>query len=553
MNPNTYLCPVLGVYKIKINKHSSSPPISFLLMRNVLNIDPEEINPEDKVYCFDLKGSVHGRRTLENPIEILNYEENYDFHKNLILKDIDFFQSFRKLDITTIQAERIISQISEDTNFLSQHNFMDYSLLLYIVIKPYQQVVSNIQIGPSANDSQINIFKSIDMQSKDMPYKPPQMPNFNMEPGRYSMNVMPSKDAKRLERAKKNVQTHAEEDSKALHQTVRRLSEMIDLEDMRMTPKADESGIEPHRKTLFISESTAKPKVHKTSRHTHYRKEKPVLVLKEKKNKKLRVYHICNVNDISNLKAIEQDEKRRVSMIQCQKSKFNSIAEGFSDDEQQNDPNYSKESENFDEFFDRSGGQISIKAGLNNSRPSAVFFGRESVTTGIAGPSYGRSSILNFKGGVTKQKYKGDKPSEYKINVQGEHYDDYAAALEKKMKEIDMRLERDCHNCKAGCKENHIIELSDCMEDSDEDKAESIDEPWKDISDTDVIEQVIFDPQLGMIKREIHFGIIDYITTFTLMKKIEEKIKGVIQDDPSAVRPQVYAGRFMDCAKSAFE
>jgi hypothetical protein len=61
-----------------------------------------------------LKGSVHGRRTLENPIEILNYEDNYKFHKDLILKDIDFFQSFRKLDITTIQAERIMSQITED-------------------------------------------------------------------------------------------------------------------------------------------------------------------------------------------------------------------------------------------------------------------------------------------------------------------------------------------------------------------------------------------------------------------------------------------------------
>lgn len=80
-----------------------------------------------------------------------------------------------------------------------------------------------------------------------------------------------------------------------------------------------------------------------------------------------------------------------------------------------------------------------------------------------------------------------------------------------------------------------------------------MDEPWKNIGETDVIEQVIFDPQLGMIKREIHFGIIDYITTFTLMKKIEEKIKGVIQDDPSAVRPAVYAGRFLDCAKSVFE
>ena len=74
-----------------------------------------------------------------------------------------------------------------------------------------------------------------------------------------------------------------------------------------------------------------------------------------------------------------------------------------------------------------------------------------------------------------------------------------------------------------------------------------------DLGDSDKIEQIIFDPQLGMIKREIHFGIIDYFTTFTLRKKIEEKLKGIVQDDPSAVRPSLYASRFIDCAKSVFE
>lgn len=32
------------------------------------------------------------------------------------------------------------------------------------------------------------------------------------------------------------------------------------------------------------------------------------------------------------------------------------------------------------------------------------------------------------------------------------------------------------------------------------------------LSKRDVIEQVIFDPQLGIVKREIHYGIIDYLT-----------------------------------------
>ena len=55
-----------------------------------------------------------------------------------------------------------------------------------------------------------------------------------------------------------------------------------------------------------------------------------------------------------------------------------------------------------------------------------------------------------------------------------------------------------------------------------------------------------------MIKREIHFGIIDYVTTFNLMKKIEEKIKGVIMEEPSAVRPEIYSARFQECMLEIF-
>jgi hypothetical protein len=169
MNPNTYLCPILGVFKLKLQKSHQVPPISFILMRNVLNIDPEDLKDTDKIYWFDLKGSLHGRRTLENPAEILDFENNYEFHKDLILKDIDFFQSFRRLDITTIQAERIMSQIVEDTQLLCQNNFMDYSLLLYIVIKPYQEIVSLLPDQNSDHDNNtIDRFKSIDLKSSNI-------------------------------------------------------------------------------------------------------------------------------------------------------------------------------------------------------------------------------------------------------------------------------------------------------------------------------------------------------------------------------------------------
>ena len=161
-----------------------------------------------------------------------------------------------------------------------------------------------------------------------------------------------------------------------------------------------------------------------------------------------------------------------------------------------------------------------------------------------------RSSVVNFESPITKHNLEEFDHDEF-ISSQNNIDEDYQSLLEKKMREIDMKLEKEWNNWVDGLNENHIIEVSDCMEESNEE--ESIDEPWRNISDTDVLEQVIFDPQLGMIKREIHFGIIDYFTTFTFKKSIELKIKGVIQDDPSVSRPPIYAQRFIEWAKCVFE
>lgn len=76
---------------------------------------------------------------------------------------------------------------------------------------------------------------------------------------------------------------------------------------------------------------------------------------------------------------------------------------------------------------------------------------------------------------------------------------------------------------------------------------------WRGIVPREKIEQLIFDPQLGMVKREIHFGIIDYITTYGLKRRIEEKLKVMFQKAPSAVKPDIYATRFMDFANSIFK
>lgn len=346
-----------------------------------------------------------------------------------------------------------MSQLTEDCNFLSQHNFMDYSLLLYIVIKPYEQVKSNLLIRPDNNEDEINRFKSIDMQSNKPKSKEITPDPAHFAGNRNTLNVMQNtKDTKRLERAMKHIAPQSKDESD-IHMTVRKLSDVIDLENTKEKRHMKELLNENRQKTLYISESRAKPKMPKATRNTNYTREKPVLVLKEKKNKKLRIYHICNVNDISSLKAIDQDEKRRVTMLNHHQSKFNSIAEGHSDDEIEGEQrhDFSKESENFDELLDHSGyGQNTSQNfdfNFQTSRPSAAFFGRESVvSSGVGGGGVGRSSILNFRPSVSKHKLR-EKPTDYKITKNDEeNQDTYNQAFEDKMKEIDRRLERECHN-----------------------------------------------------------------------------------------------------------
>lgn len=425
MNPNTYLCPVLGVYKLKLQQNNQVPPISFILMRNVLNIDREDLSPEDMVYCFDLKGSVHGRRTLEDPLEILNYEQNYEYHKNLILKDIDFFQSFRKLDITNIQSERIMSQITEDALFLSQSNFMDYSLLLYIIIKPYKEVVSTI--NHETNDREIDIerFRSVDRQSFAPSYtmqgnKSANNPKTKLNMERNTMAKPTQKDLKRFERAAKHSQIGMTDDEKDEHKKahpefvhVRKLSDMEDLEKSRIQKSLLELSKNEAQKTLFMTETVAVPKTNKFTQQNPYRdvhKEKPVMVFKEKVKGKIRIYHISNVNDITNMKTIDQEEQKRIAMLNT--SKFNSLYDDRNVNEEEEELENSRDSADFGEFFKKTADNLNIEKAIDInmavSRPSASFYGRESMVGSGGGGGYGaRSSIINFKNTVIKNKLKG--------------------------------------------------------------------------------------------------------------------------------------------------
>lgn len=144
MNPNTHITPILGVYTLNINKNGQALPVYFVLLRHIRSFDLQSLESDDLVFNFDIKGYVHGgRKVLENPRDILKLDmvqlEQQKF-KDLTLKDQDFLQSFKKLDITQVQADRILSQLEQDVEVLSKNGFMDYSLFMIVVLRPFKSV-----------------------------------------------------------------------------------------------------------------------------------------------------------------------------------------------------------------------------------------------------------------------------------------------------------------------------------------------------------------------------------------------------------------------------
>ena len=145
MNPNTHLIPILGVYTLTIHKgNNSALPLYFVIQRHIRSFDLKSLESDDLVFNFDIKGNLgQNRKILENPREILKLDVSIlkqQMYKNTSLKDQDFLQSFKKLEITQSQAERIISQLEQDVEVLTKTGFIDYSLFMIVVLRPFKHV-----------------------------------------------------------------------------------------------------------------------------------------------------------------------------------------------------------------------------------------------------------------------------------------------------------------------------------------------------------------------------------------------------------------------------
>lgn len=114
----TCIAGILGLYRVKFR---SGKKVYLLLSKNVYHRDCSSMWDHNTHRKYDLKGSTIGRRkTLRSSVR----------------KDLDFIHDGRKLQLGQRVKSAVMLTLVRDTQFLSKHKFMDYSLLVDIVQPP---------------------------------------------------------------------------------------------------------------------------------------------------------------------------------------------------------------------------------------------------------------------------------------------------------------------------------------------------------------------------------------------------------------------------------
>ena len=131
-NPKTLINRFYGLHQMKCydSDHSLVSHIYVVVMNNVFDLGSPELL-QDK---FDLKGSTSGRLTT-----------NLEINSGAAKKDLNFLQEKRKFRLSPSTREALLTQISNDTDFLASHNILDYSMLIGIIPKQNPNVESQTQ------------------------------------------------------------------------------------------------------------------------------------------------------------------------------------------------------------------------------------------------------------------------------------------------------------------------------------------------------------------------------------------------------------------------
>lgn len=153
-NPGTLLVRFLGLHCLRVKKTTrgrgsgKDRKLYFVVMGNMFNT-PFEIHRR-----YDLKGSWVGRFTKA---------EHFD--PTVALKDVDFQQANEKVRIGTERKEALSRIMTNDAQFLSENNIIDYSVLLGI----HDISASSHNLGSEEDQEIVPTFSGDDAQGRVVP------------------------------------------------------------------------------------------------------------------------------------------------------------------------------------------------------------------------------------------------------------------------------------------------------------------------------------------------------------------------------------------------
>lgn len=127
-NKDSLLCRVYGVFSLKVPGIAS---MDIMVMRNVLyRFEP--------IRTYDIKGSTKGRTSIRNG-KIIGP-----------LKDMDFKKMRERIQIDTLDCEKLLKVVLLDVQLLRKYNFIDYSML--------------VSIGRFKRDNSLSTYNSLDQK-----------------------------------------------------------------------------------------------------------------------------------------------------------------------------------------------------------------------------------------------------------------------------------------------------------------------------------------------------------------------------------------------------
>ena len=157
-NKKSQISKIFGLFDFTFT--GSDKSIKLILMENLFTLKNESI-----LRKYDMKGSKHSRQVMKNYKELTK-----DKRVEKIMKDLDFVQIDKQMDVHTHVYNELMLNVQSDVEFFRSHAIIDYSIILAVVdvsLVGNEFIEAEVGVNPhilqsSTDDNVMYVFGIID-------------------------------------------------------------------------------------------------------------------------------------------------------------------------------------------------------------------------------------------------------------------------------------------------------------------------------------------------------------------------------------------------------